>query len=111
MEHRRFTRPSKKSQNLKIEVLQCRNTIKKQNKDKLVAAALRQQARMLIENPSLATLEEAQCLDRALRSCKAIGGSDIVWPRWVVYSERHGWNTEGELKFNPKWGYYYPEKL
>ena len=85
--------------------------IKKQNKDKLVAAALRQQARMLIENPGLATLEDGQCLDRALRSCKAIGGTDIVWPRWVVYSERHGWNTEGELKFNPKWGDYYPEKL
>jgi hypothetical protein len=86
-------------------------TIKKQNKDELVALALRQYAQFLLDHKDTVTMEEGRTLDRALRSCKGITDIDNVWLLWKYYGEPLGWITEEELKYDWKMGYYYPKKV
>lgn len=83
---------------------------KKQNRNDLVAEALRQQAYFFLDHQEHVSVEQGKTLDRALRSCKAISGHDTVWVRWCYYGVTNGWLTENELKINNKSGYYYPEK-
>lgn len=87
------------------------NKLKKQNPDQLVATALREYAKLLLDNKDTVSVEHAQTLDRALRSCKGITDIDIVWCRWRAYGEPLGWLTDHELKFNGKFGYFYVEKI
>jgi hypothetical protein len=84
--------------------------IKKQNRDELVAVALRHYAQFLMDNKDTVTVEQGQELDRALRCCKGITDIDIVWVRWHYHGDPLGWNTSKELQYDWKAGYYYPAK-
>lgn len=83
--------------------------IKKQKqRDELIAHALREYARFMIDNKDSIPTEQGRALDRALRSCPAIIDIDEVWVGWRYVGEQRGWLTDEELKYDAKIGYYYP---
>ena len=74
----------------------------------LVAIALREYANRIMDKRDLHTVEEAQNLDRALRSCPGISDIDVVWVRWSYEGSKRGWLTDHELRTS-KGRRYYPD--
>lgn len=76
---------------------------RRQDRDKIVARALRAYAEKMMDNPDQFSDEEGKILDRALRSCPAVSDIDTVWVRWsyLIFTGRK-WDTTSEIKYSSK---------
>jgi hypothetical protein len=75
----------------------------RQDRDKIVARALRAYAEKIMDSADQVSDEEGQILDRALRSCSAISDIDTVWVRWsYLIFKGHKWDTSSEIKYSSK---------
>jgi hypothetical protein len=83
--------------------------MKFQNREDIVAEALRHIAWKMCDNPDGYTVEEGRMIDRALRSCRGIIDIDVVWVRWRYQADPRGWLTDDEIRFNGR-RYGYPLK-